>query len=92
MAYLKVAAVQMRSGLDPVRNVEAMERLVREAAALGAAYVQTPEMTGAVVRTAEQRRAAFTVQAKDGVVAAASRLARAVNRSSSVTIQEKFCS
>ena len=40
---MRVAAVQMCSGSDPAANVEAAERLVREAARAGAGYVQIPE-------------------------------------------------
>lgn len=40
---MRVAAVQMCSGSDPAANVEAAERLVREAATAGAGYVQIPE-------------------------------------------------
>ncbi|HEY4193462.1 MAG TPA: carbon-nitrogen hydrolase family protein [Mesorhizobium sp.] len=75
MGVFKVAAVQMRSGTDPQRNVVEMERLVREAAGQGATYVQTPEMTGAMVRAANTRKAIFAVEANDKVVAAARRLA-----------------
>ena len=72
----KVAAVQMRSGIDPRRNAADMERLVRDAAARGASYVQTPEMTGAMVREKQARAAIFTSQDKDITVVAAVRLAR----------------
>jgi predicted amidohydrolase len=75
MAAFKVAAIQMCSGTDPGRNVADMERMVREAAGQGARYIQTPEMTGAMVRDAEARKAAFTTQDKDSVAAAAGRLA-----------------
>ena len=47
---VKVAAIQMCSGVDPVRNAASMEALVREAHAAGARYIQTPEMTGALQR------------------------------------------
>lgn len=40
---MRVAAVQMCSGPEPAANAEAAERLVREAAAAGAGYVQIPE-------------------------------------------------
>ena len=42
MAIFKAAAIQMRSGTDPGRNAADFEALVREAAAKGATYVQTP--------------------------------------------------
>lgn len=76
MGIFKAAAIQMRSGTDPERNVTDMERMVREAASQGATYVQTPEMTGAMVRDKDARQAVFTTQDKDGVVAAARRLAK----------------
>ena len=76
MTVLKVAAVQMRSGMQPDRNAADMERLVRAAANEGATYVQTPEMTGALVRDPAARAATFTDEDKDVVVAAARRLAR----------------
>ena len=69
MGIFKAAAVQMRSGMDPRRNAADMERMVREAAAQGATYVQTPEMTGAVVRDKAGRDAAFTIEDKDIIVA-----------------------
>jgi predicted amidohydrolase len=40
----------MRSGTDEQANIAAMRELVREAAGRGATYVQTPEMTGLVIR------------------------------------------
>jgi deaminated glutathione amidase len=70
-----IAALQMCSGTDPVRNVETMRRLVREAAAKGAVYVQTPEMTGAIQKDRAGLRAILRSQADDLVVAAASELA-----------------
>jgi deaminated glutathione amidase len=45
MAAFKAAAVQMRTGIDVGRNVDDVVRLIREAAAAGADYVLTPEMT-----------------------------------------------
>lgn len=75
MATMKVAAIQMRSGTSPERNAADMERMVREAAGQGATYIQTPEMTGALVRDSEARAAAFTSEDKDVVVATARRLA-----------------
>jgi predicted amidohydrolase len=76
MGVFKAAAIQMRSGKDPQKNVVDFEALVREAAVQGAVYVQTPEMTGAVLRDQEARRASFTTQDRDLVVAAGARLAR----------------
>src|SRR5215207_6621712 len=43
----------MRSGRDPLKNRDAAVALIREAAAQGAHYVQTPEMTSLVERSRE---------------------------------------
>jgi len=74
MGIFKAAAIQMRSGKEPQRNVADFEALVRQAAGSGATYVQSPEMTGAIIRDRQDRAAAFQSEAKDGVVAAARRL------------------
>jgi len=50
MTAIRVAALQMRSGTEPQANLAAFEALVREAAGQGARYVQSPEMTGVLVR------------------------------------------
>ncbi len=75
MTVFRAAVVQMRSGKEPRRNASDMEVLVREAAAQGATYVQTPEMTGALLRDRDARASAFTTEDKDVIVATASRLA-----------------
>lgn len=71
----KAAAVQMRSGTDPARNIADMEALVGEAAAAGADYIQTPEMTGALVRHKSELLDILKDEASDPVVAAAAELA-----------------
>ncbi|TIS31187.1 MAG: carbon-nitrogen hydrolase family protein, partial [Mesorhizobium sp.] len=76
MSVFKAAAVQMRSGTSPERNAAAMEKLVREAAQQGATYVQTPEMTGALIRDKQAGAAAFTSEDKDVVVSTARKLAQ----------------
>jgi predicted amidohydrolase len=73
---VKVAALQMRSGVDVARNVAAFEALVREAAGAGAVYVQSPEMTGALIRDKAARQASLRSQSEDPVSAKASELAR----------------
>lgn len=75
MAIFKAAAVQMRSGKEPERNARDFEALVREAAGLGATYVQTPEMTGAIVGDKDARAAAFTSEDRDVIVASGRKLA-----------------
>lgn len=42
---MKIAAIQMRSGLDPDENYSAAEQLIDAAKASGASYVLTPEVT-----------------------------------------------
>ena len=53
----RAACVQLRSTTKVEENIETVDRLVRKAAALGADYVQTPEMTNIV----ERNRAALGV-------------------------------
>jgi predicted amidohydrolase len=71
----KAAAIQMRSGTDVGRNIVAFEALVREAAGKGAAYVQSPEMTGALMRDKAALIASLKPQAEDPVAAKAAALA-----------------
>ena len=71
----KAAAIQMCSGVDPVKNAADMARLVRDAASRGAIYVQTPEMTGAVQKDRPAMRAVLRDEQNDIIVATASRLA-----------------
>jgi deaminated glutathione amidase len=75
MSTFKAAAIQMRSGTDPQRNAADLEKLVRDAASQGATYIQTPEMTGAIVRDREARNALFTTQDRDPIATASPRLA-----------------
>lgn len=75
MRELVVAAVQMRSGISPEANIAVMERLVREAAARGARYVQTPEMTGALQKDRAGLRSILKAETDDPVLHAAAALA-----------------
>ncbi len=75
----KAAAIQMCSGVDTARNAADMARLVREAAAKGATYIQTPEMTGALQRDRKAMRAQLREEAGDIVVSTARDLARELN-------------
>lgn len=72
----KAVAIQMRSGTDPAKNAADMERLVRTAAAGGAVYVQTPEMTGAIQKDRQALRAVLTDDERDVIATTAARLAR----------------
>ncbi|NNC89397.1 MAG: carbon-nitrogen hydrolase family protein [Akkermansiaceae bacterium] len=55
------AAVQMRSGADKHRNLAAAERLVAEAAGLGARVVALPEMFNCLAAHEEMARQAETI-------------------------------
>ena len=76
MTAVKVAAIQMCSGVDPVRNAADMARLVRDAAALGATYIQTPEMTGMLQRDRKAAREVLRGEAGDVIVSTARDLAK----------------
>ncbi len=73
---LDVAVIQMRSGTDPERNIAWLEEEVAAAAAKGAQYIQTPEMTGAVQRDRDALRAVLRGQDDDPVAAMGARLAK----------------
>ena len=64
MAGFRAAAVQMRSGTSVAANVAAAEAMIREAAAGGAAYVLTPEMTTVLDR--DRERLLASIQAEEG--------------------------
>ncbi|NVP53636.1 carbon-nitrogen hydrolase family protein [Mycoplana rhizolycopersici] len=72
---VRIAAVQMCSGIDPEANARSMERLVREAVAQGAIYVQTPEMTGAVQKDRAGLKAVLRAEDDDLIVRKAAELA-----------------
>lgn len=76
MSTVKVAAIQMRTGMEPQRNVDDFEALVREAANAGAAYVQSPEMTGLLVRDKARLMQHIAPETEDALVRRASELAR----------------
>ncbi len=72
----RVALVQMRSGLDPVANLDAASLLISEAKAGGAEYVQTPEMTNIMELKRERLFAAIVEEDADRSLAAFRELAR----------------
>jgi predicted amidohydrolase len=57
------ACVQMRSGVDRRRNVEAASALIGEAAGKGAKFVATPEVTNVVDRNVERMLACLPEEA-----------------------------
>lgn len=75
---VKVAAIQMQSGRDPAANIAFVREAVREAASAGATYVQTPEMTGLLVRDRAELMGKVNLQKDDGLVAAAAELAKSL--------------
>jgi predicted amidohydrolase len=79
MSEFKAAAVQMRSGISVEANIEAAERLIRAAAAAGADYVLTPEMTNILCRDRETLLARTTAEEANPALARFAALARALN-------------
>lgn len=73
---VKVTAVQMRSTTSLERNIADFEALVRDAASQGAVYVQSPEMTGGLVRDRDALRAMISSDDRDRLVARAAALAK----------------
>jgi predicted amidohydrolase len=47
---MKISLIQMRSGIDPARNIDDAEAMIREAAAEGARLIATPETTHLIQR------------------------------------------
>jgi predicted amidohydrolase len=68
--------VQMRAGRKPENNLDAATTFIREAAAAGAQYVQTPEMTNIMELSRENLFAAIAEEEKDICLAAFRKLAR----------------
>ena len=75
-ATFKAAMIQMRSGLVPAANIDAASRLITEAKAEGADYVQTPEMTNLLAANREQLFATVVEEKADPSLAAFRDLAR----------------
>jgi predicted amidohydrolase len=76
MTIFKAAAVQMRTGVSVAANVAAADALIREAAAAGADYVLTPEMTTILDRDRARLLAAIAPEASDPSLARFRALAR----------------
>ena len=76
MTTFKAAAIQMRSGISVEKNAATFEAMVREAAGHGATYIQSPEMTGALMRDRASLHASLRDDAGDLIASAARRLAR----------------
>ena len=75
-ATFRVGLVGMRSGRTPAANIDAAVKMIGEAKAGGADYVQTPEMTNLCVRSRDELLAAIADEDKDAGLAALRETAR----------------
>lgn len=75
MATLNVAAIQMRSGRNPADNIAFLRDHVAQAAD-SATYIQTPEMTGLLVRDKAEMLAKVRKQKDDPLLIEAALLAK----------------
>jgi predicted amidohydrolase len=66
---MRAALVQLSSSDDPAANLEETERLVREAAAAGAALVLTPEVTNIVSTSRARQREVLAREEDDRTLA-----------------------
>ena len=75
MTQLRVACIQLRSGVEVAPNIEATSALVREAAGQGAQLVATPEMTNLLDIRPGMARPKIVAEADDQALAALRALA-----------------
>ena len=66
---MKIAAIQLCSGVDIAANLRAAETLIRAAAGDGATFIATPEMTHILQRSPKRLFAAIKPEDKDSGVA-----------------------
>ncbi len=78
-ATFTVGLVQMRSGLTPSTNLETAVKLIGDAKAAGADYVQTPEMTNIMDIRRERMLATVVSEENDASLARLRELARALS-------------
>src|SRR6266850_7744003 len=76
VSTFNVALVQMRSGLTAEPNLEMAVKLIAQAKAAGADYVQTPEMTNILALKRELLFAAIVPEEEDTSLATFRELAR----------------
>lgn len=74
---MKIALLQMTSGIDPVVNARTVVDAVAEAASAGAAMLFTPEMTGLVDRDRARAASVLRSESEDPVLRAACEAAAA---------------
>ncbi len=65
MSRFKAACVQMRSGTEPAANIAAASEMIRAAAAQGAVFIATPEMTNLLDIRPGMARAKVRREAED---------------------------
>ncbi len=75
MTTVRAACIQMRSTTDVATNLEEALRLIRVAAAEGAEFIATPEMTNLLDIRPGQARPKIKLEAEDACLAALSALA-----------------
>jgi predicted amidohydrolase len=75
-ASIRIAALQMRSGTQPEANLDDLERLAAEAAAAGATYVLSPEVTVAFAESREGLKSVAGPWEHNPHVARAAQIAR----------------
>lgn len=73
---LAIALIQMRSGIDPVRNISDADRMIRQAAGAGARLIATPETTHLVQKDADLARQCIQPEASEPAIQHFSDLAR----------------
>jgi len=73
---MRIALLQMTSGIDPAANARALVAAVRDAAAGGAQMLFTPEMSGCLDRDRDRSAAVLATEEEDIVLAAMREAAR----------------
>lgn len=76
---MKVAAIQMHSGVSISENCSELDRMVRSAAGDGASYIQTPEMTGILQKSRRYLLEEIKPQENDALVRLAAELSAELN-------------
>ena len=69
MTEFRAALIQLSSSDDPAANLPVTETLIREAAAGGAQFIATPEVTNVVSMSRARQRAVLTDEASDATLA-----------------------
>ncbi|MEL7463502.1 MAG: carbon-nitrogen hydrolase family protein [Pseudomonadota bacterium] len=69
MRAFRAALIQLTSSDDPAANLPVTEALIREAAASGAQFIATPEVTNVVSMSRARQRAVLADEASDATLA-----------------------